>query len=206
MGYVPKNSVPSQHSRQSNNYKTEQPFLIRRLGCLNVEKWANNCKRDRADRIVFHTLHTCRFLQLIRRIEDKRDWGRDLLFIHTTPDVKEWCSMLRLGTAGRLMNSNRFRSPRFTIVSTGSVKPMCVLNILLSKFLMTCCLHLSTIMTVMLCLISYHDLIVPAGSPSRGGDVAVYVFVINQPSLPTICTLFLYLFLSLWPFQQNFIA
>ena len=25
---------------------------------------------------------------------------------------------------------------------------------------------------------------VPAGSPSRGGDVAVYVFVINQPSLP----------------------
>ena len=26
---------------------------------------------------------------------------------------------------------------------------------------------------------------VPAGSPSRGGDVAVYVFDINQPSLPT---------------------
>ena len=24
----------------------------------------------------------------------------------------------------------------------------------------------------------------PAGSPSRGGDVAVYVFDINQPSLP----------------------
>ena len=26
---------------------------------------------------------------------------------------------------------------------------------------------------------------VPAGSPSRGGDVAVYVFDVNQPSLPT---------------------
>ena len=26
---------------------------------------------------------------------------------------------------------------------------------------------------------------VPAGSPSRGGDVAVNVFDINQPSLPT---------------------
>ena len=25
----------------------------------------------------------------------------------------------------------------------------------------------------------------PAGSPSHGGDVAVYVFDINQPSLPT---------------------
>ena len=27
--------------------------------------------------------------------------------------------------------------------------------------------------------------VVPAGSPSRGGDVAVYVSDINQPSLPT---------------------
>ena len=27
--------------------------------------------------------------------------------------------------------------------------------------------------------------LVPAGSPSRGGDVAVYVFDITQPSLPT---------------------
>ena len=26
---------------------------------------------------------------------------------------------------------------------------------------------------------------VPTGSPSRGGDVAVYVFGINQPSMPT---------------------
>ena len=26
---------------------------------------------------------------------------------------------------------------------------------------------------------------VPTGSPSRGGDVPVYVFDINQPSLPT---------------------
>ena len=29
-----------------------------------------------------------------------------------------------------------------------------------------------------------HSATVPAGSPSRGGDVAVYVFDINQPSLP----------------------
>ena len=34
---------------------------------------------------------------------------------------------------------------------------------------------------------------VPAGLPSRGGDVAVYVFDINQPSLPT---LFYYVFVS----------
>ena len=29
------------------------------------------------------------------------------------------------------------------------------------------------------------ELVVPTGSPSRGGDVAVYAFDINQPSLPT---------------------
>ena len=28
-------------------------------------------------------------------------------------------------------------------------------------------------------------MVVPPGSPSRGGDVAVYVFDINQPNLPT---------------------
>ena len=41
---------------------------------------------------------------------------------------------------------------------------------------------------------------VPAGSPSRGGDVKVYVLDINQPCLPTPFTLFLYLFLSYGPF------
>ena len=41
---------------------------------------------------------------------------------------------------------------------------------------------------VLLCLVL-------AGSPSRGGDVKVYVLDINQPSLPT--PLFLRLFLSL---------
>ena len=30
-----------------------------------------------------------------------------------------------------------------------------------------------------------HLFYAPAGSPSCGGDVAVYVFDINQPSLPT---------------------
>ena len=30
-----------------------------------------------------------------------------------------------------------------------------------------------------------YELCVPAGSPPRGGDVAVYVFDINQPSLST---------------------
>ena len=30
-------------------------------------------------------------------------------------------------------------------------------------------------------------MVFPKGSPSRGGDVAVYVVVINQPSLPTHC-------------------
>ena len=38
---------------------------------------------------------------------------------------------------------------------------------------------------------------VPAGSPSRGGDVAVYVFDVNQPSLPTsFLLLFFLLFYS----------
>ena len=39
-----------------------------------------------------------------------------------------------------------------------------------------------------------------AGSPSRGGDVKLYVLDINQPSLPTPFTLFLCLFLSYGPF------
>ena len=38
---------------------------------------------------------------------------------------------------------------------------------------------------------------VPTGSPSRGGDVAVYVFDINQPSLPTP---FYYVLLSMFVF------
>ena len=42
--------------------------------------------------------------------------------------------------------------------------------------------------------------LVPAGSPSRGGDVKVFVLDINQPSLPTPFTLFLCLFLSHGPF------
>ena len=42
--------------------------------------------------------------------------------------------------------------------------------------------------------------IVPAGSPSRGGDVKVCVLDINQPSLPTPFTLFFGLFLSSGPF------
>ena len=46
--------------------------------------------------------------------------------------------------------------------------------------------------------------LVPTGSPSRGGDVMVYVFDINQPSLPTPFTLFMCLFLSLWLFQLYF--
>ena len=41
---------------------------------------------------------------------------------------------------------------------------------------------------------------VPAGSPSRGGDVKVCVLDINQPSLPTPFTLFLCLFRSYGPF------
>ena len=47
---------------------------------------------------------------------------------------------------------------------------------------------------------------VPTGSPSRGGDVRVYVFGIDQPSLPIpFFILFLCLFLSLRPIQSYFI-
>ena len=48
-------------------------------------------------------------------------------------------------------------------------------------------------------------ILVSLGSPSRGGDVTVYVSDINHPSLPTLFVLFLCLFLSLWPFQLYFI-
>ena len=44
-------------------------------------------------------------------------------------------------------------------------------------------------------------LAIPTGSPSRGGDVAVYVFDVNHPSLPTPFNLFWCLLLSLGPLQ-----
>ena len=47
--------------------------------------------------------------------------------------------------------------------------------------------------------------VVPADSPSRGGDGTVYVLDVKQPSLPTLFTLFLCLFLSLWSYQIYFI-
>ena len=52
----------------------------------------------------------------------------------------------------------------------------------------------------------------PPGSPSRGGDVAVYVYDMNQPNLPSpfliffLLILFLCLFLYLRPFQLYFIT
>ena len=46
---------------------------------------------------------------------------------------------------------------------------------------------------------------VPAGTPSRGGDITVYAPDISQSSLPTPFILCLYLFLPLWPFQLYFI-
>ena len=49
------------------------------------------------------------------------------------------------------------------------------------------------------------DTMRPARSPSRGGDVTVYVLDIIQLGLPTLFLLFLCLFLSLWPFQLYFI-
>ena len=48
-------------------------------------------------------------------------------------------------------------------------------------------------------------LLIPAGSPSRGGDVTVDVFDINQPSLLALFILFSCLFRSFWPFQLYFI-
>ena len=50
-----------------------------------------------------------------------------------------------------------------------------------------------------LSVIQLSHLNVPAGTPSRGGDVKVYVLDINQPSLPTPFILFLCLFLSYGP-------
>ena len=49
--------------------------------------------------------------------------------------------------------------------------------------------------------------LVPAGSPPRGGDVAVHVFDINQPSLPIpfYSLLVSIAFLSVCPFQLYFV-
>ena len=44
---------------------------------------------------------------------------------------------------------------------------------------------------------------VPAGSPLRGGDVAVYVFDINQPSLPTPIYSVRVSISVLWSFQLH---
>ena len=53
-------------------------------------------------------------------------------------------------------------------------------------------------------LIKSHPSSVPAGSPSRGGDIPVYVLDVNKQNLPTLSILFLCLFLSLRPFQLYF--
>ena len=64
-----------------------------------------------------------------------------------------------------------------------------------------CCCCLPSILLSLLFLF----LCVSAGSPSRGGNVAVYVFDVNQPSLSTPFALFSRPFQSLWPFQLYFI-
>ena len=53
--------------------------------------------------------------------------------------------------------------------------------------------------------LSVDDSSLEVSTGSSGGNVAVYVFDINQPSLPTPFILFLCLFLSLRPFQLYFI-
>ena len=51
----------------------------------------------------------------------------------------------------------------------------------------------------------YIPYLVPAGSPSRNGDVAVCVLTWTNRSCPLLFILSLCLFLSLWPFQLYFI-
>ena len=66
----------------------------------------------------------------------------------------------------------------------------CVSSSLLSSFLSVCQSvpeqnnSVNTVVSTTPSSIFYHG-VVPTGSPSCGGDVAVYVFEINQPSLPT---------------------
>ena len=58
------------------------------------------------------------------------------------------------------------------------------------------------------CPLTVHPSWVPASSPSRGGDVAVYVSDINQPSLPTHFFIFYSALVSVsvyTPFQLYFI-
>ena len=55
----------------------------------------------------------------------------------------------------------------------------------------TLCLSVCVCVCLFVCLS-----LIPAGSPSHGGDVVVYVKDINQPSLPISFNLFLCLFLS----------
>ena len=47
-------------------------ILIRRLGCVNIEKWIYNFKSDWAGRKAIFALHACRLFQFFHRLEDKR--------------------------------------------------------------------------------------------------------------------------------------
>ena len=49
--------------------------------------------------------------------------------------------------------------------------------------------------------LAFADECVLVGSPSRGGDVVIYVFDINQPSLPTPFYSILVSLSALWSFQ-----
>ena len=56
---------------------------------------------------------------------------------------------------------------------------------LLSSSLSLLLPSMPSLSSVFVCCVVFSSFPVPASSPSRGGDVAVYVFDINQLSLPT---------------------
>ena len=70
-----------------------------------------------------------------------------------------------------------------------------------SKLTMNVCVCVCVCVCVPLCY-AY----VPAGSPSRGGDVVVHIFDINQQSLPSPLYSVLVSISVSWPFQLYFIS
>ena len=78
----------------------------------------------------------------------------------------------------------------------------------LSSGLVMTCVDLVFTLTFLFVCVNRLSLVlrVPAGLPSCGGDVTVYVLDKRQLSLPTLfCILFLCPFLTLGPFQLYFI-
>ena len=93
--------------------------------------------------------------------------------------------------------NNSFLGPKYFQVKVVVGRRDCKPNHYI-MFVGQACMNLRTFLESTLCMPArYYQTNVPAGSPACGGDAAVYVFDMNQLSLPTPFYLFLCLLLSM---------